>query len=153
MNDTLTGTGQDIAQPRSSRGFWIVVCLSIVLLLPVGCFAVYSYMWARAFEPSFTRTRPFDSELWKNPQEVDEIWTSRSEMIGDLLNRYSFVGWTREEVEKLLGPGEEPPDWDDRCDFIYFMGAQRDFLPIDNEWLGFKLDEDGRVIVFGVMGD
>jgi hypothetical protein len=47
-------------------------------------------------------------------------------------------------VEKLLGPAEPPPTWDDRWNFVYHLGADRTFMPIDHEWLGFSLGDDGK---------
>lgn len=127
-------------------GCWVVIVIAGVVGSVLIGFNVYMNMvFDRMLADSFSKTRPFDAELWKSPEPVDELWTSRSEMVGDLLAQHSFVGWTREEVEALLGPAEEPPEWEKRFAFVYHLGADRSFLPIDNEWLGFVVDDQGRV--------
>jgi hypothetical protein len=103
------------------------------------------HVLGRASEIGPVQQRPFDAALWKDPQDVEFGRTSRSEMVDDLLAKHDFSGQTCEEVEALLGPAEEPPEWEDRWDFVYYLGFDRSFAPIDNEWLGFALDVNGRV--------
>lgn len=69
-------------------------------------------------------------------------------MVNDLPETHSFSGRSREEVEHLLGPADDLPEQAQGWNFalVYYLGADRSFLPIDNEWLGFEVDEEGRVV-------
>jgi len=46
-------------------------------------------------------------------------------MIEDLLKRYKFDGWTREQVVDLLGQPNDPGDSFDQWDIVYVLGLQR----------------------------
>ncbi len=95
---------------------------------------------------------PFDSIAWK---QVTDPWkatqaegyrTVRSKMIEDLLKRYKFDGWTREQVVDLLGQPNEPGDGFDQWDMIYVLGLERGgAFSLDWEALGFKFDTQGKV--------
>lgn len=77
-------------------------------------------------------------------------------MIGGLLRKYDFKGWSREEVVQLLGK----PDWQTeqaaraagfpQFDIVYRLGLERGgSLSLDTEALGFSLDASGRVVKYG----
>jgi hypothetical protein len=99
---------------------------------------------------------PFDAAAWK---QVTDPWhaprqatpaesyrTARSKMIEDLLKRYDFHGWTRDQVIDLLGKPDNPGDSFDQWDVVYVLGLQRaGALSCDWEALGFKLDSSGKV--------
>jgi hypothetical protein len=104
-------------------------------------------------ESSGVQQRGFDASLWRTPTKVEHGRTTRSEMVNDLLATHDFAGWTRPQVEALLGPGDKLPPGDDRWDLVYSLGADRSFLPIDNEWLGFKFAQDGTATEYRTFVD
>jgi hypothetical protein len=125
-----------------------------LLLITLAFFLYRWFMLARALHESCpVRERPFEASLWKSPIRVEYGRTTRSEMIKDVLATRSFHGWTRQQVQELLGPGEPAPLSDNRWDFVYYLGADRSFLPIDNEWLGFRLSPIGTVKEYGTFVD
>ena len=75
-------------------------------------------------------------------------------MIEDLLRKYDFHGWTRQQVEQLLGAPESRSAKEcgfPQFDTIYVLGLERGgAFSLDDEALGFTFDEDGRVATFGV---
>jgi len=95
---------------------------------------------------------PFDAAAWKqvtgpqNATQSEGYRTIRSKMIEDLLKRYKFDGWTREQVVDLLGQPNDPGDSFDQWDIVYVLGLQRGgAFSLDWEALGFKFDSQGRV--------
>lgn len=148
LSELLMPSDQSPTSPPKGlpTGCWVVAAIVGIVGLLMLAFNIYMNMvFDRMLADSFSKTRPFDAELWKSPEPVDELWTSRSEMVGDLLAQHDFVGWTRDEVEELLGPAEDPPTWEKRFGFVYRLGADRSFMPIDNEYLGFVVDDEGIV--------
>jgi hypothetical protein len=132
----------------------LIVAVAFLLLGPVAVVICGQFMFAKALSESApVRQRGFDPVLWQKPVDVEFGRTTRSEMVEDLLREYSFIGWTPEQVEKLLGPAEPPPAWDNRWDFVYHLGADRTFAPIDHEWLGFSVGEDGKVDAYQTFVD
>ncbi len=141
----------------AARAGWLwvlIVAVAFLLLGPIAVIICGQLMFAKVLiESAPVRQRAFDPQLWQKPVDVEFGRTTRSEMVEDLLREYSFIGWTPEQVEKLLGPAEPPPAWDDRWDFVYHLGADRTFAPIDHEWLGFSVGEDGKVDAYQTFVD
>lgn len=74
-------------------------------------------------------------------------------MIEDLLQRYEFDGWTRQQVHDLLGKpaptvkGTGFEQWD----MIYVLGLERSGpFSLDDEALGFEFDSTNRVTKYGL---
>jgi hypothetical protein len=143
-------TKPELAEVERANGWMILVYLLVFVLLAFvtagGVYLYGGYQFARALKESAPlEERPFDAELWKKPLKVAHGRTSRSEMVEDLLQKHDFRGWTKEKVEALLGPSGAPLVGMAEFAFVYYLGADRSFLPIDNEWLVFKLDDSGKV--------
>ena len=96
---------------------------------------------------------PFDPAAWKRADLIDNFRTVRSAMVDDLLRRYDFRGWTRQQVEELLGPPEQGEPKDSgfpQFDSIYLLGLERQgSFSLDDEALGFKFDDE-KVVKFGL---
>ena len=108
--------------------------------------------WWQSFRGSERiRQDRFDPVAWKEADHKKpdaDHRTVRSHMIDDLLRRYKFDGWTRQQVIDLLGqptgPGEESgfPQFD----VIYVLGLERGgAFALDDEALGFSFDATDRV--------
>jgi hypothetical protein len=97
---------------------------------------------------------PFEAEAWRafrrnaNTNEWPfrrEVLPIRLRMVDDLLARYDFKGWHREQVESLLGPGTKTIYFHD-LDLVYYLGPGRYGNAVgDSEWLLFRFDSEGKV--------
>jgi hypothetical protein len=103
-----------------------------------------------AFRPEVERLR-FDSTKWQRADPIERHRTVRSQMIEDLMERYNFQGWTRQEVVKLLGKPDTIWSSFAQWDIIYVLGVERaGAFSLDDEALGFKFDVNDRVIAYGL---
>lgn len=77
----------------------------------------------------------------------------RIRMVDDLLNRHTFKGQTREEVEALLGPKTKTEYFND-WDLVYYLGPGRYGNAVgDSEWLVFRFNSTERVKEYRVVHD
>lgn len=98
---------------------------------------------------------PFKEAEWKAPTSSKPSDMTRLAMLDDLFARYDFKGWTRAQVESLLGPPDDvdvdndwleaPDDWD----MLYNTGM----VIGDLYWLVFDLDEQDKVISYRKAND
>jgi hypothetical protein len=65
-------------------------------------------------------------------------------MADGLIRSRALLGKGRSEVEALLGPDTETDKFGD-YDLVYWLGAQRSYMPLDSEWLAVRFDMSGRV--------
>jgi hypothetical protein len=100
---------------------------------------------------------PFDPAAWSQADPATPAGrgsnrrTVRSFMVDDLLRRYDFHGWSREQVIDLLGPPTESWSGFEQWDVIYVLGLERlGNWSLDDEALGFKFDETDRVEKYGL---
>jgi hypothetical protein len=87
--------------------------------------------------------RAFDAVAWKDPVQVAR--GVRGPTADRLVAWKSLLGKTRSQVVQLLGEPVEAkafPEWDS----VYFVGPERGFISIDDEWLGLRFGPDGRVV-------
>ena len=126
----------------------VLTCLLGVLVLLTSFIAYYVWHYGELILTG-VESRPFDAAAWRQPKPIDNDRTERSQMVDDLLRRYDFSGWTREEVVKLLGEpdaisGEGMfPEWD----MTYLIGLERGgSWSLDYEYLVFRLDKNNRVV-------
>lgn len=96
---------------------------------------------------------PFDRVAWKNNADPGrDVPTIRQRMLKDLQGRHLFIGLHRRELSDLLGNSAAGsasgfPQWD----VIYILGPERGgSYSLDDEALGFKFDDDDRVVEWGV---
>jgi hypothetical protein len=95
---------------------------------------------------SWTRPpgQPFDADAWQRA-DTRASNTIREQMGDRLIFDKTLLGKTRNEIVSVLGQplekGYGPSgDWD----LIYMLGLERNWAPIDNEYLVIRLDPSGR---------
>jgi outer membrane protein assembly factor BamE (lipoprotein component of BamABCDE complex) len=92
--------------------------------------------------------RPFDRSVWLDPSLLDEVegWNHsvRQQMVDDLLASSLKRGMSKSEVEQLIGP-PDPHPLSHTGDWNYRLGADRNMLSADSEWLVIDFDKEGRV--------
>jgi len=126
--------------------FWRILRVGIIIL----CCLLFALTIApRLFQRPVCQ---FDAEKWRaaNPKKGDHR-TVRSEMIHDLLARYNFVGWSSADILALLGNPDDGwsgfPQWE----MVYVLGLERGGnYALDDEALGFKFDQCGHVVEYGL---
>src|ERR1700722_6996821 len=94
---------------------------------------------------------PFDPDEWASSSPIENGRTVRSQMVEDLIKSKLSTRMSRAEVVDLLGePGARREDvmygeWD----LVYPIGLERAGIwSLDDEFLVFKLDSEGRVREF-----
>ena len=123
---------------------------TIVLVLVITGSGTLLYFTAMRI--GYAPSRTFDSVRWKEANPRDNTARSvRCEMVQDLLARHDFQGWSRAEVVALLGKPTENwsgfPQWD----VIYVLGPERRGVSsLDDEALGFKFNDEGYVVKYGL---
>lgn len=87
------------------------------------------------------RSLPFDRAAWIGIEPTDRM--QRYRMVKDLLRRYDFSGWSRSQVENLLGAAE----WETDSQFAIAAGQEYgwDIDPIRTYRLAFAVDARGKV--------
>lgn len=94
----------------------------------------------------------FEPVAWRANAGRDTRWPTRLRMVDDLLRRRDLHGWTRPQVERLLGPADDTGyfrDWD----MVYNLGPERGFISLDDEWLVVRLGADGTVTDYRIVAD
>src|SRR5262249_39220916 len=139
---------------RSRLSIRSALCLTLVVAAVLYALAFVRATWLGNGQYDVPKI-PFDAAAWKQvtdpchaqqrPTPPDSYRTSRSKMINDLLRRYDFRGWTRDQIIDLLGKPDKPGDSFDQWDMVYVLGLQRaGALSADWEALGFKFDSNGN---------
>lgn len=128
----------------------LLLCISIAFVLLAANAARNYRLMGMSWD-----SIPFNQAEWKAPASSEPTDMTRLAMLDDLLARYNFKGWTREQVEALLGPPDDvdvdndwleaPDDWD----MLYNTGM----VIGDLYWLVFDLDEQGKVISYRKAND
>lgn len=94
------------------------------------------------------RQQHFDSTAWKEAAWKSSVGPhshARLAMVDDLLNRYKLIGMTRAQIFDLLGPPSPSESSQSDANYIYYLGPERNFISIDDEWLDIKFGGD-RVV-------
>jgi hypothetical protein len=134
------GNGMDVGPPSGEPGHikkqhrwpWIVAGVFVVLI------AVFIVRDRTLHGPL-----PFDRARW-DAEPKDGLDDTRGRLADGLLASRTLIGKSRVEVVALLG--EPPPtDYFDEYDMVYWLGADRGWVPIDSEWLVMRLDLNRRV--------
>ena len=125
----------------------LILRLSIVVLAALGGFWLYQTFIARGVGKyvAFWERRAFSQAEWDQSDPLDRF--ERYRMVHDLLDRHSFVGQTRQEVEDLLGLAlyESGPG------FEIYAGEEYgwDIDPVRFYTLAFEMDSTNKIT--GVM--
>lgn len=134
----------------NSKKLAIGLFLLITLCAPIA-FVAYRFATFRIF-PDPPPSIPFDSATWKLKSSSDFRDNKRAAMLDDLLSRYDFKGWTRAQLEAVLGNADdvnlasnlEGPS--DVWDIGYHAGVDW----IDYRVLVFDLDDEGLVSEYSI---
>lgn len=90
----------------------------------------------------------FDSTVWKSAAWTTAIGPHdhiRLRMVDDLLNRHKLAEMSRMQLEELLGQPSSNESIQTPEEYIYYLGPERGFICIDDEWLDIKFNGE-RVI-------
>jgi hypothetical protein len=124
----------------------LLAFLALGAMLAIGRAVLDSAWWNGGVRPM-----RFDPVAWRLAHDIGNHRTTRSQMIGDLLGKHDFHGWSRKRVTDLLGT----PDWDPLTtgfagwDVAYHLGLERGGgFSLDDECLVFRFDKNDRVIAY-----
>lgn len=92
-------------------------------------------------------TSKFNQNRWLNHAD------KRVHMVDDLLQKYKLIGKSNEEITQLLGAPTETRSGGEGVITLYYLGAERGFIPIDSEQLILQFDRDGKVMEYTVHKD
>ncbi|TPV44909.1 hypothetical protein [Bacillus dicomae] len=92
-------------------------------------------------------TSKFNQKRWLNYAD------KRVHMVDDLIQKYKLIGKSNEEITQLLGAPTETRNGEEGVITLYYLGAERGFIPIDSEQLVLQFDRDGRVAEYTVQRD
>ncbi len=105
----------------------VKIALLTCLAIPVGCACIY-----------YWQIGLFTSERWKgSPPTTSRHFYARQNMVDDLLRRYDLRGMPKEKIDLLLGKPASTQYFRE-FDYVYWLGSERGFFPIDSEWLCIK---------------
>ena len=139
-------TRRSRSAPQFTLRAILLTFAGIAVMLGIGGSILRSAWWNGGVRPI-----PFDTTVWHRADPIENYRTVRSRMVDDLLNRYDFHGWSRDDVTKLLGE----PDWDPKTsgfqgwDIAYHLGLERNgSFSLDDECLVFRFGEHDRVVEY-----
>ena len=104
---------------RHGLRLWIVIVVSFVALLSAVAHA---------------RNRRFDPAIWRATSAPNP---ARLEMVDDLLESRQLIGVRQSQVDDLLGKPEI--NRSSSTEYVYYLGPERGFISIDDEWLVVKI--------------
>jgi hypothetical protein len=88
---------------------------------------------------------PFDSNTWKSvawKTSIGQHSDIRIHMVDDLFSRHKLIGMTRKQLIELLGQPSTFESAQSPYEYIYYLGRERSFICIDDEWLDIKFYGD-----------
>lgn len=95
---------------------------------------------------------PFDRTRWLEGEGANFSPAPRLRMADGLLSSRTLLGKRRSEVEEMLGPDTDTDKFRNN-DLVYWLGAQRSYMPIDSEWLVVRFDKNGQVTEARIVYD
>lgn len=118
----------------SNRQLLVAGAATVALGLVVGSLVLDSRKAAG-------RPQRFDRKQWRlaTPDEDDRLV-----MADDLMARGKLDGMPRARVIKLLGEGQATNRFPGGH-LAYRLGLERDYMPVDYEWLVIRFDEHDKV--------
>jgi len=133
-----------VAVRQSIKGASVAVSLSFGSTLAlIGVLLSSFILWFILF--GRYQVRPFDSASWKAAAWKTDIGQHRDirlRMIDDLLHRYNLVGMSRTQIVDLLGYPNPNESKQTSSEIYYYLGPERGFISIDDEWLDIKFQGD-----------
>lgn len=99
---------------------------------------------------------PFDRDVWLAGEKADfSADAPRLRMADGLIGSKVLLGRNRAEIEALLGPDSDTVKFRsyERRELVYWLGAERGYMPIDSEWLVVRFDKRERVTEARIVRD
>ena len=128
-----------------------------IFVLPIGgCATLFGWVVAGPTVTGWALSTDFKPEKWREASEyTTSAWTPRQRMVRDLMRSGVLDRLSESEVVELLGPPHEPgwPIGAEDSDIHYWLGADPDFLAMDDRWLFIDFDDEGRVEKYWLYTD
>jgi hypothetical protein len=118
----------------------ILLGLVALTLLFIGLVLFTNFGTDKRYETPGPHKR-FETQAWINGETSRE--GIRKAMLTDLMKRHHLIGMRRAEIDALMGP----PTITDKFrqyDYVYWLGPDDTYMPIDSTWLCLKF-ENGTV--------
>jgi hypothetical protein len=133
---------------RSRASLYLTILTLAALLRLFPFFLIIALMVGPRVEDYLSRTE-FDSATWKAAANKDD--PVRLRMVDELIAEHKLLGKPRAEIDGLLGA---PPQtsYFSEYQYVYWLGPERSFIPIDSEWLGIRFEND-RVVEVKLLND
>lgn len=120
--------------------------VEIILSILVLAVAIYLVIGNRPAE--------FNRQLWiESGSGPFSKEAPRLTMADGLVRSRVLIGMSLPEVEAMLGPQSEAQYFRREYDLVYWLGAERNFISIDSEWLVLKLSRQGMVTEARIVTD
>ncbi len=126
--------------------------LVAVVGLPVVALGVVWWPVVRPSIQEYLQRIPFDFDTWKAARVGDWRNPVRLRMVDDLVRRHRLVGMSKDEIGELLGRPDGAYEEGAGAQHRYWLGPQRSFISIDDEWLHLTFEGD-RVVRAVVRAD
>ena len=94
----------------------------------------------------------FESKTWQDLRQVESEDPLRLRMVDELIRSKQLDHLRRADVETLLGK-PSPTDYFQDYDLVYWLGPERRWMSVDSEWLAIRLNKDGIVQSYRIVGD
>lgn len=133
--------------PSELRSCLFTGCVSVSTLFVIFVVGliIFSHVSHHLYMKGWEKNRlPFDQAKWLKNPETRELNPPRLRMVDDLLASKKFTGWTKEQVQDLLGPPTKT-SYFYNYELVYWLGPERSSFGLDSEWLAFDIGEDGKV--------
>jgi outer membrane protein assembly factor BamE (lipoprotein component of BamABCDE complex) len=89
----------------------------------------------------------FNSKQWiNNPNK-------RIYMVDDMLQRYKLIGMSKNDIKRLLGTPSTTEKLKTSSNQVYYLGAERAFISIDDERLIVQFDKNDKVKGYRIVSD
>lgn len=122
----------------------LLAVLALGMILAAGNAVSKSAWWNGDVRPI-----RLDAAAWRRADDIGNYRSVRSQMVGDLLGKYDFHGWSRTSLNEVLGES----DWNPKTsgfaswDIAYYLGLERGgSFSLDDECLVFRFDTNDRVV-------
>ncbi len=132
--------------PRLSSEWRTIIrdCFPAFMILGTMAICLLPFaIWGCSTEiESWLYSRPFNTVVWRKATDENRSnWPPRLCMVDDLLASKRLDGMTKGQVIDLLGP----PDSERNSEFSYYLGPERQWIRLENEFLTIKFGVDGNV--------
>ncbi len=122
---------------------------AVVLLLLA--FLIFGYF---LYQRIFFGPTEFNREVWlKGEKHEFSSDAPRLRMADGLIESGVLLGTSRAQIDAMLGAQTDTQYFREHYEYVYWLGAERDWISIDSEWLVLKFDSKGTVVEAGIGRD